>query len=399
MPKSITLSASYSDGVTVIPNTFFDEYLPRANGEFLKIYLYLLRWLSHPEHTLSLSGIADIFFMTENDVTRALKYWEAEGLLRLSFDRDGSVAGICLNPVASISGNSVREYASADAYSMQNQPTQSYAARTSQSVQSTAAASSGTSVGRTQASDVNTEAAASAGIQPRSTQELHRFSESDDGAQLIFIIQQYLGRPLSASDLNTIYYFYDDLGFSRDLIEYLFEYCVSNGHTHMRYIEKVALSWADLHITTADEARTQSESHQKACFAVLKAFGLGGRMPAAGEAEYINKWTRTYGFSLDLILEACRRTMMAVHTPSFEYTDKILSNWQSLGAYTMTEVLAADKARSAQKAAAPVNRPASKQTRPSSNKFHNFNQRSYDYAALEKKLAARVQNNSNSNNQ
>ncbi|MFQ9387600.1 MAG: hypothetical protein ACLR1V_01180 [Coprococcus sp.] len=45
MPKPITLSAGYSDGVTVIPNTFFDEYLPRANGEFLKIYLYLLRWL------------------------------------------------------------------------------------------------------------------------------------------------------------------------------------------------------------------------------------------------------------------------------------------------------------------------------------------------------------------
>lgn len=103
MPKSITLSAGYSDGVTAIPNTFFDEYLPRANGEFLKIYLYLLRWLSHPDHALSLSGIADIFFMTENDVTRALKYWEAEGLLRLTFDRDGTIAGICLNAVTSIS--------------------------------------------------------------------------------------------------------------------------------------------------------------------------------------------------------------------------------------------------------------------------------------------------------
>ena len=86
--------------------------------------------------------------------------------------------------------------------------------------------------------------------------------------------------------------------------------------------------------------------------------------------------------------------MMAVHTPSFEYTDKILSNWKSLGAYTMTEVLAADKARNAEKAAAPAKRPAVKQARPSSNKFHNFNQRSYDYAALEKKLAAKIQNGS-----
>lgn len=376
MPKPITLSAGYSDGVTVIPNTFFDEYLPRANGEFLKIYLYLLRWLSHPDHALSLSGIADIFFMTENDVTRALKYWEAEGLLRLTFDRDGTIAGICLNAVTSIS-------------SQTDTPTAPPEQRRPTPAQSAVAAQTGTGITGT---PVGTPPAVS--MHPRSTQELHRFSESDDGAQLIFIIQQYLGRPLSASDLNTIYYFYDDLGFSRDLIEYLFEYCVSNGHTHMRYIEKVALSWADLHITTADEARTQSETHQKACFAVLKAFGLGGRMPAAGEAEFINKWTRTYGFSLELILEACRRTMMAVHTPSFEYTDKILSNWKSLGAYTMTEVLAADKARSAEKAAAPAKRPAVKQARPSSNKFHNFNQRSYDYAALEKKLAAKIQNGS-----
>lgn len=376
MPKPITLSAGYSDGVTVIPNTFFDEYLPRANGEFLKIYLYLLRWLSHPDHALSLSGIADIFFMTENDVTRALKYWEAERLLRLTFDRDGTIAGICLNAVTSIS-------------SQKDTPTAPPEQRRPTPAQSAVAAQTGTGITGT---PVGTTPAVS--MHPRSTQELHRFSESDDGAQLIFIIQQYLGRPLSASDLNTIYYFYDDLGFSRDLIEYLFEYCVSNGHTHMRYIEKVALSWADLHITTADEARTQSETHQKACFAVLKAFGLGGRMPAAGEAEFINKWTRTYGFSLELILEACRRTMMAVHTPSFEYTDKILSNWKSLGAYTMTEVLAADKARSAEKAAAPAKRPAVKQARPSSNKFHNFNQRSYDYAALEKKLAAKIQNGS-----
>lgn len=376
MPKPITLSAGYSDGVTVIPNTFFDEYLPRVNGEFLKIYLYLLRWLSHPDHALSLSGIADIFFMTENDVTRALKYWEAEGLLRLTFDRDGTIAGICLNAVTSIS-------------SQKDTPTAPPEQRRPTPAQSAVAAQTGTGITGT---PVGTPPAVS--MHPRSTQELHRFSESDDGAQLIFIIQQYLGRPLSASDLNTIYYFYDDLGFSRDLIEYLFEYCVSNGHTHMRYIEKVALSWADLHITTADEARTQSETHQKACFAVLKAFGLGGRMPAAGEAEFINKWTRTYGFSLELILEACRRTMMAVHTPSFEYTDKILSNWKSLGAYTMTEVLAADKARSAEKAAAPAKRPAVKQARPSSNKFHNFNQRSYDYAALEKKLAAKIQNGS-----
>ncbi len=61
MPKPITLSAGYSDGVTVI-EYLFDEYLPRANGEFLKIYLYLLRWLSHPDHALSLAASPIYFY-------------------------------------------------------------------------------------------------------------------------------------------------------------------------------------------------------------------------------------------------------------------------------------------------------------------------------------------------
>lgn len=119
-------------------------------------------------------------------------------------------------------------------------------------------------------------------------------------------------------------------------------------------------------------------------------------MPTPGEVEFVRKWTRTYGFSLELILEACRRTMMTVHTPSFEYTDKILSNWKSLNAYTMTEVLAADKARSqnktsAQSKAESQSGPPVKAPRPSSNKFHNFKQRSYDYEALEKKLSQKLQ--------
>ena len=188
MPKPITLSAGYSDGVTVIPNTFFDEYLPRANGEFLKIYLYLLRWLSHPDHALSLSGIADIFFMTEIDVTRALKYWEAEGLLRLTFDRDGTIAGICLNAVTSIS-------------SQKDTPTAPPEQRRPTPAQSAVAAQTGTGITGT---PVGTPPAVS--MHPRSTQELHRFSESDDGAQLIFIIQQYLGRPEISLNifLNTV---------------------------------------------------------------------------------------------------------------------------------------------------------------------------------------------------
>ena len=44
---------------TAIPNRFFDDYMPKANGEFVKVYLYLLRCISDTNIVLSINGIAD----------------------------------------------------------------------------------------------------------------------------------------------------------------------------------------------------------------------------------------------------------------------------------------------------------------------------------------------------
>ncbi|MBR2264817.1 MAG: hypothetical protein IJ917_10865, partial [Firmicutes bacterium] len=97
MSKTISLESDYSNDSTTIPNTFFDRYLPHANGEFLKIYLYLLRWMPVPGHTITLSSIADFFEMTESDVMRALRYWEKARLLCMVLDQDGEVISIRLN--------------------------------------------------------------------------------------------------------------------------------------------------------------------------------------------------------------------------------------------------------------------------------------------------------------
>ena len=105
---------------------------------------------------------------------------------------------------------------------------------------------------------------------------------------------------------------------SADLIEYLIEYCVENGHTSMHYIQKVALSWCERHIKTVSEAKASSMAYNKNCYSILGAFGIKGRAPAPSEMEYIKRWTSEYGFSLDLILNACARTMNAIHQPSFD---------------------------------------------------------------------------------
>ena len=45
-------------GATVVPNRFIDQFLPEASGEFVKVYLFLLRHASR-EGELSLSRMAE----------------------------------------------------------------------------------------------------------------------------------------------------------------------------------------------------------------------------------------------------------------------------------------------------------------------------------------------------
>ena len=73
------------NGVTLVENVFIDQYMPGANGEYVKLYLYLLR-CAGTGRELSISSIADFFDHTEKDVRRALTYWEKLSLLKLRYD-------------------------------------------------------------------------------------------------------------------------------------------------------------------------------------------------------------------------------------------------------------------------------------------------------------------------
>ena len=64
--------------VTILTNEFIDKYMAAANGEYVKVYLYLLR---HQNDLVELGAIAEALNHTEADVRRALAYWERMGIL------------------------------------------------------------------------------------------------------------------------------------------------------------------------------------------------------------------------------------------------------------------------------------------------------------------------------
>ena len=92
--KRLKLKNRFQANATILPNEFIDHYMVSANGEFVKVYLLLLRYLNEPGSVLTVSMIADCLNNTENDVLRAFRYWESTGLLRLTKDADGSISGI-----------------------------------------------------------------------------------------------------------------------------------------------------------------------------------------------------------------------------------------------------------------------------------------------------------------
>ena len=404
---AINISSDIATSFTTVSDIFIDQYMPKANGEFVKVYLYLLRATGSGAGIATISEIADHFSNTEADIIRALNYWASEGILQLQSGADGQIMGINLCSL-SVSGmqaaqsniqSAVADNAAQN--NLQNSVVNNAAQNNLQnSVVNNAAQNISTADIRMQDSVVEklksqTTDKASSSQKEYTLDEIKEFRKNPDISELFFIIETYLKHTLSSTDTNMVLYWLDELHFSTDLVEYLVEYCITKGHSSLRYMNKVALGWADAGIKTVDQAKDDAAAHSQIYYSVMKALGITGRNLVDSEVSLINKWVGEYGFDIELVKAACSKTISAIQKPSFEYTDSILANWRKKDVHTLkdVEVLDANFAK-ANKASATGSsqstNAANGSSKPKSNnsssknKFNNFNQRNNDYDKLEK---------------
>lgn len=391
----ISLQNSSELEVTILSNRFIDNFMPRANGEFVKVYIYLLRAVSSSPSSFSLEHMADRLFCTERDIFRALKYWEGEKILSLTYTTDRQLSGITLlEPFADVghmesSASSENIFSTAGTSS--SPVSAQMAAGISQPVALTGSApknvslsSSNSAVSGGTSSELSTSADYIRSLTPDHISEL---KQNEEVSQLLYIAEQYLAKTLTPTEMQKIFFFYDELHMSADLIEYLVEYCVSRGRKSMRYIETVALAWTRDGVTTVEMARDASSRFSKDYYTILKAMGISGRNPVENEISYIDTWRKTYSFDLELIQEACSRTVLSTGQPSFQYADKILSGWKKKNVHTLEDVRLLDaehKKRQLEKAVSRKKQPAAQSQ--SNNRFNNFHQRDYDFTEYEKRL-------------
>lgn len=374
--NKLTLHTEYDCRNTVVSNLFIDRYMADANGEFVKIYLYLLRCVTDQQTTISVSALADFFNQTEADVCRALKYWDKQKVIHLTYDDSGrDITDITFSDMAELSCDGcdgADKTAGSDTSVTFNALANIASDNTLDfTVMSVRKAASSHQDART-------------AYTPRQVAALK--DSSEDFSMLVYGVSMLLGDSLSAADLSFLAYFYDTLHFSADLIEYLIEYCVTNGHKSFRYIEKVALAWAEKGITSVKEAKRENMNYNDTTYSVLEAFGITNRSAGKVELDYINKWSDMYCGNNDIIIEACNRTMRATHQPSFEYADTILTRWKEANVKNSDDIKAMDARFEKTLPDKRRSRSSSSQTSASNNRFNNFPQRDIDMDSLEKIL-------------
>lgn len=348
--NTISLHKQAECTYTQVSNTFIDEYMPAANGTYVKVYLTLLRHIGNHNFNISINGIADALDLTEKDVTRAFKYWEKKGLLSITRDDNNTIKDITFNnPVSS-----------ADSCEPATDKT--------------------TDTGII-SSDTTSQPASQNEIRQYTTSELNKITSKDEFVWIVNIIEKYMQRNLTPTDIELVVYLYDSLHFSSELIFYLYENCISRGKKNSKYIQAVAINWAKAGVDSVEKANDYLASFDSRYMDVMKAFGLG-QAPAPAQKQYIDSWLSA-GFEPDVIKEACNRTTIAVGGANFKYANGILEKWKTQGVRTLEDIKFSDDLH----ARAVKNNSSTQKAK--SNSFNSYEQREYtanDYSALERQL-------------
>lgn len=312
---------------TPVNNIFIERYMPKARGEFVKVYLLMLKYNFTGEPGVNSTVLATSLNLLESDIVNALNYWNDEGIIKLI-------------PIDNM-GNFHIEFV-----------------------------------------DISNEGTATV-EKFNLVEELTNTSNSS----MLKDIGKLLGRTLSPSEVETYISWKKDFNFSSELILILIEFCASKGKTNFRYIEKVALAWSEMKIKTVDDAQNyirKTEDKWGTYREILKFLGIRNTDIMKPQEDMLEKWTSTYNYSLDIIKKACDICFQRLNRADFKYIDGILSSWNKDNLKTLQDIEKKEASFKSSSSKKVYNN--SKNNNKPKLRFDNFKGRDYDYDDLEKKL-------------
>jgi len=345
--SDIKMNIKYKRSNMDLPFHFIDHYLTDCLPVYPLIYIWSLRRLLDGEVTTT-AEICERFSLTEGDVIKAWKHWENKGLVSISAqdDQGGKGMNITFLPMDEPIPSQISILAETTEYIPECE-------------------------------DDDTVIPFKKQKRPRYTsEELACYCAQSREIQALFNhAENYLGRLVTYTDMNVIFSFYDWLRLPIDVIEFLLSHCADNDHRNLKYIEKCAIDWAENNIKDVEQALLYVQSFNRDYRKIMAFMGLVNTYPTPSHRKYMDKWLHQWKMPMELIEEACDRSVGQINTPKFNYVNKILSDWHDRGISGMEELKTAD---------ADFVKPTRAAAKPKNNRFINFNQRENDYAHYEK---------------
>jgi len=187
------------------------------------------------------------------------------------------------------------------------------------------------------------------------------------------LAQTLLGKTLSATEVQILYSLYDYYGFPIEVAMEMLTYAAKIDKRNMRYIEKIAIDWAENGILTYDEAVSyikKLEQRAKREHKIKQPLGLHTRELTEKEKKFVGLWANDMRVPFELVPLAYERTIDATGKLSLAYMHKIFENWASAGIKTVAQVEEQDAEWKAKSQANNASAGTSANVKPS--KFNNF---------------------------
>lgn len=295
----IQLNGGNSSSFIAVPADVIDKHLATVSGIYIKVLLAVIRL-----NAMDLTKISKFLSIPESDVTEAVGYWTAYGILG--------------------ENTAFQESPKAD-------PVPEKTARR-----------------RTQPIAMTPEDISAAAVAEQ--------SEHDPQIKFLLCTAECLyGRPLTSAEQKGLVYIHEYMGLPADVIIMAVEYCISIDKPHFNYIQKMCAQWVDDEINThprAEAAIKQLTARRNREGQVRAAFGIQERALTAANKKYINQWFDD-GFDIEMIQIAYERTVDRIGKISFPYINKILQSWKENGIFTPADLETKEKPRPYQKGKKP----------------------------------------------
>jgi len=265
---------------TELPDVFFTDYLPMANSDFVKVYLYVL-FLSKYEKEIKAVDLSKILNLSLPIVHEAIKFWEENNV-------------IIKTPSSYVIKN-LQEIALNKLYTAKI---------------------------------------------TKSPKDIETSSENQYREKAIESINSsFFQGVMSPVWYNYITLWFDKYGFDEQVMISLFQYCFNKSALHKNYVQTIANDWSKNNVKTHVDLDLYFQKKDKLT-KIKKTIGkkLGFyRDLTSYEHEYVEKWIMDYGYNLDIIELALKKTTSKTN-PNFEYLDKLMSDWNDRKLKTSADV-------------------------------------------------------------